>query len=215
MRYYNSLLRSGCTMQCLLPPCAMKGSVHWGQLQLLAVLAVWPPPHCHQTSHAPFCATSYFTKLEVCCCLVIATGIFQEWGNSLQSIPVFNVQYNSYSYLWEQEEKKFCVSSVDFWPKKSTPSPLFNTVRWILNFSSTKNMEQCNRRMKITLCYLRMANRHTDCKVNRCRSREIIVLHRSNEIKSLPVSWARRRAPRGVISRERSFLPGSQPLNGV
>ena len=40
------------------------------------------------------------------------------------------------------------------------------------------------------------------------------MLQRSNEIKSLPMSWAHQRAPREVISRERPFLLRSQPLNG-
>jgi len=39
------------------------------------------------------------------------------------------------------------------------------------------------------------------CMANRHRTREIITLQRSNEIKSLPVSWAHGRAPRGVTSR--------------
>jgi len=52
-------------------------------------------------------------------------------------------------------------------------------------------------------------------QVYRHWTREIIALQRSNQIKILPVSQACERAPRGVISRERSFLLGSQPLNGV
>ena len=50
---------------------------------------------------------------------------------------------------------------------------------------------------------------------NRYWTREIITLQRSNEIKSIPVSWAHERAPGGVISRQKSFLLGSQALNGV
>jgi len=38
-------------------------------------------------------------------------------------------------------------------------------------------------------------------QVYRYWTREIIALQRSNEIKILLVSWARGRAPRGVISR--------------
>ena len=63
-----------------------------------------------------------------------------------------------------------------------------------------------------------MANRYTDCKVNRYTGigpERPLHLQRNNEIKSLPMSQAHRRAPREVISRQRSFLIGSQPLNGV
>jgi len=62
-----------------------------------------------------------------------------------------------------------------------------------------------------------MANRYTGCKVNRYTGvgpEKLSHLQRSNEIKSLPVSQAHRRALRERISRWRSFLPGSQPLNG-
>ena len=50
-------------------------------------------------------------------------------------------------------------------------------------------------------------------QVYRYWTREIIVLQKKNEIKILPASWVRGRAPRGRISSWRSFLPGSQPLN--
>jgi len=46
-----------------------------------------------------------------------------------------------------------------------------------------------------------MANRYTDYRVQRYWTREIIALQRSNEIKSLPTSWADGRASKGVISR--------------
>jgi len=36
---------------------------------------------------------------------------------------------------------------------------------------------------------------------NRYWTREIIALQRRNEIKILPLSWAHKRTPRGVISR--------------
>ena len=82
------------------------------------------------------------------------------------------------------------------WPKKDK---IVHVPK--LNIVLGCELKICNVRTLLDIC---MANRYTDCKVNRYTGigpERLSRLQRSNEIKSFPMSWACRRAPRGVISR--------------
>lgn len=117
-------------MQCLLPHCAMKGSVHSEQLQLKgAGWQCWQsdPPCCHQTT--VLCSVLRHILQNVRFSLLSHNDWYfpgvEEW--SMQSITVFKVQYNSYSFLHEQEEIKGLCIICGFVAKEiNIPTTLWN-----------------------------------------------------------------------------------------